>query len=49
VYELTLTLNASYQSQSFMPSVTFEVTVTDPCLTSTMTAFDLVVGNVITQ
>ena len=32
-----------------MPQISFDVTVTDPCLTTVFTTFDLNSGNLITQ
>ena len=49
VYVATLTNSVSYQGQSFMPSISFTVTVTDPCLTTVITPFDINVGNTLTQ
>jgi hypothetical protein len=41
VYKATLTNSVTYQSQSFLPTVAFDVTVTDPCLTTSFTAFTI--------
>lgn len=49
VYTATLTNAISYQSQSFMPEISFQITVTDPCLTTVITSFDLNASNSITQ
>ena len=49
VYSATLTNAVSYSGQNWMPSITFDITVTDPCLTTTITSFDINVGNSITQ
>lgn len=39
VYLATLTNSVSYQSQSFLPKVAFDVTVIDPCLTTVIAPF----------
>jgi hypothetical protein len=49
VYTATLTNSVSYQGQSFMPSISFDITVIDPCLTTVITDFDIITDNIITQ
>ena len=46
VYSATLTNSVSYQGQSFLPSISFDITVIDPCLT---TVIDALTINDITQ
>jgi GTP:adenosylcobinamide-phosphate guanylyltransferase len=41
VYQATLTNSVTYQSQSFLPTVAFQVTVTDPCLTTVIAPFTI--------
>ena len=40
-YSATLTNGVTYGGQSFLPSVTFDVVVTDPCLTTAITSFSI--------
>jgi hypothetical protein len=41
VYTLTVTNSVTYESQSWAPTVTFDVDVRDPCKTATITAITL--------
>ena len=41
VYTATLTNSVTYQSQSFLPSVSFEITVIDPCITTVIDPFTI--------
>lgn len=41
VYSATLTNSVSYQGQSFLPAITFDITVIDPCLTTVIDALSI--------
>ena len=41
VYSATLTNSVSYQGQSFLPAISFDITVIDPCLTTVIDALTI--------